>query len=80
MDLGKKYVEVDGARIAYVDVGEGMPTILIQGGGPGASGISNYRRNVDELSKGRRLIIPDLPGYGDSEDKLGFQAIFKTMG
>jgi 4,5:9,10-diseco-3-hydroxy-5,9,17-trioxoandrosta-1(10),2-diene-4-oate hydrolase len=80
MDLSKKFVEVDGARIAYVDVGEGMPTILIQGGGPGASGISNYRRNVDELSKGRRLIIPDLPGYGESEDKLGLNEIYKDLG
>ena len=80
MDLEKKFVQVDGARIAYVDVGEGMPTILIQGGGPGASGISNYRRNVEELSKGRRVIIPDLPGYGESEDNLDFGEMYKAMG
>jgi pimeloyl-ACP methyl ester carboxylesterase len=80
MDLSKKFVEVDGARIAYVDVGSGKPTILIQGGGPGASGISNYRRNVEELSTSRRLIIPDLPGYGDSEDKLGFEEMYKVLG
>jgi 4,5:9,10-diseco-3-hydroxy-5,9,17-trioxoandrosta-1(10),2-diene-4-oate hydrolase len=80
MDFEKKFVQVDGARIAYVDIGEGKPTILLQGGGPGASGISNYRRNVDELSKSRRLIVPDLPGYGDSEDKLGFHEIYKALG
>ena len=80
MSLEKKFVQVDGARIAYVDVGEGKRTVLLQGGGPGASGISNYRRNVDVLSRSRRLIIPDLPGYGDSEDKLGFQEIYKALG
>ncbi|MEO8722113.1 MAG: alpha/beta fold hydrolase [Sphingobium sp.] len=80
MNLETKFVDVDGARIAFVEVGEGKPTILLQGGGPGASGISNYRRNIDELSVGRRLIIPDLPGYGDSEDKLGFDDMHKDLG
>jgi len=80
MELEKKFVQVDGARTAYVEVGEGSPVILIQGGGPGASGISNYRRNVDALSKNHRLIIPDLPGYGDSEDKLGLREIYKDLG
>jgi len=80
MEFEQKFVQVDGARIAYVEVGQGKPTILIQGGGPGASGISNYRRNVEGLSPGRRLIIPDLPGYGDSEDKLGFGEIYKALG
>ena len=80
MNLESKFVNVDGARIFYADVGTGKPTILLQGGGPGASGLSNYRRNIDELSVGRRLIIPDLPGYGDSEDKLGFEDMHKALG
>jgi 4,5:9,10-diseco-3-hydroxy-5,9,17-trioxoandrosta-1(10),2-diene-4-oate hydrolase len=80
MDHETKFVEVDGARIAYVEIGEGKPLLLLQGGGPGASGISNYRRNIDELSVGRRLIIPDLPGYGDSEDKLDFDDMHKSLG
>jgi len=80
MTLETKFVDVDGARIAYAEIGEGKPLVLLQGGGPGASGLSNYRRNIDELSVGRRLIIPDLPGYGDSEDKLGFDDMHRELG
>jgi len=80
MDLQSKFVNVDGGRIAYIDVGEGKPLLLLQGGGPGASGLSNYRRNIDELSMSRRVIVPDLPGYGESEDKLGFEEMYKALG
>lgn len=59
-------VEVDGRRIHYVETGAGEPLVLIHGGGPGASGVSNYRRNIEALAARYWLIIPDLPGYGRS--------------
>jgi 2-hydroxy-6-oxonona-2,4-dienedioate hydrolase/4,5:9,10-diseco-3-hydroxy-5,9,17-trioxoandrosta-1(10),2-diene-4-oate hydrolase len=62
-----KTTPVDGKTIAYLDIGKGEPLIMIHGGGPGASGGSNYRRNVAALSSKYRLIIPDLPGYGQSD-------------
>jgi pimeloyl-ACP methyl ester carboxylesterase len=40
---------------------------MIHGGGPGAAGWSNYSRNVEALAEHFRLIIPDLPGFGESE-------------
>ncbi len=52
--------------IHYIDTGSGDPLVLLHGGGPGASGWSNYSRNVEVLSERYRVIIPDLPGYGDS--------------
>jgi 4,5:9,10-diseco-3-hydroxy-5,9,17-trioxoandrosta-1(10),2-diene-4-oate hydrolase len=58
---------VDGKPIYYLEIGKGEPLVLIHGGGPGASGWSNYNRNVDALSAKYRLIIPDLPGYGGSD-------------
>jgi 4,5:9,10-diseco-3-hydroxy-5,9,17-trioxoandrosta-1(10),2-diene-4-oate hydrolase len=58
---------VNGKNIAYLDIGQGEPVVMIHGGGPGASGGSNYRRNVSALSAKYRLIIPDLPGYGESD-------------
>jgi 4,5:9,10-diseco-3-hydroxy-5,9,17-trioxoandrosta-1(10),2-diene-4-oate hydrolase len=59
---------VDGKVIHYYDLGarNGEPLMLIHGGGPGASGLSNYSRNIDALGEKYRLIIPDMPGYGGS--------------
>jgi len=54
-------------NIHYLDIGKGDPVVLIHGGGPGASGASNYRRNIEALSSRYRLVIPDLPGYGQSD-------------
>lgn len=62
-----RFVEVDGVNYHYHDVGTGEPLVLIHGGGPGASGWSNYSRNVDALARKYRLIIPDLVGYGKSD-------------
>src|SRR5882757_1059726 len=63
-----KIADVGGKPIHYFEIGAGEPVVLIHGGGPGASGWSNYNRNVDVLvAAGFRLIIPDLPGYGQSD-------------
>jgi 2-hydroxy-6-oxonona-2,4-dienedioate hydrolase/4,5:9,10-diseco-3-hydroxy-5,9,17-trioxoandrosta-1(10),2-diene-4-oate hydrolase len=62
-----RIAHVGELKLHYIDVGQGDPVVLIHGGGPGASGASNYRRNIDALSSRYRLIIPDLPGYGKSD-------------
>lgn len=80
MELPDKFVEVGGARTRYYDVGQGEPTILIHGGGPGASGMSNYRKNVEALAAQRRVIVFDLPGYGETHNKLPDGPIFPAMG
>jgi pimeloyl-ACP methyl ester carboxylesterase len=36
---------------------------MLHGGGPGASGMSNYVRNVGALAKRFRVLVPDMPGY-----------------
>jgi len=59
------------------------PLLLLHGGGPGATGLSNYARNVDALvAAGHRVLVPDMPGYGqstkdlDRTDPFGDLAIF----
>ena len=61
-----KLASISGKPIHYFDIGQGEPLVLLHGGGPGASGWSNYNRNVEALSARFRVIIPDLPGYGRS--------------
>lgn len=70
-----------GARNIYVaEFGSGTPLLLLHGGGPGASGRSNYIRNIGPLAQHFRVLVPDLPGYGqsckqvDAADPFGDQA------
>lgn len=65
--------------MAYHDVGEGDPVILIHGGGPGATGYSNYSRNIGPLSQNNRVIVIDLPGYGGSENREIEGSIFDVL-
>ncbi|MFJ5262034.1 alpha/beta fold hydrolase [Streptomyces sp. NPDC088387] len=59
-------VTVAGKEIHISETGEGPPVLLLHGGGPGASGVPNYTRNIAPLSRHHRVIVPDLPGYGRS--------------
>ena len=57
-----------GINIQYTVHGEGSPVIFLQGSGPGASGWLNFRYNVEDfVAAGHQVIIPDLPGFGDSD-------------
>lgn len=60
----------DGITISYCELGpqQGHPVLFLQGSGPGASGWSNFRYNAQAFAEGGyRVIIPDLPGFGDSD-------------
>ena len=73
-------VSVGGKEIFLAEAGRGAPVVLLHGGGPGASGLSNFSRNVDALAEHFRVIVPDLPGYGrsskgvDGSDPFGYLA------
>lgn len=64
--MRESLVDIGGRRIFVAETGDGPPVLLLHGGGPGASGVSNYSRNIAELAKEHRVIVPDLPGYGRS--------------
>ncbi|NGP04941.1 alpha/beta fold hydrolase [Rhodococcus sp. 14C212] len=78
--LTERTVTVAGKDIFFAETGEGPAVLLLHGGGPGASGVSNYSRNIGELARKFRVIVPDLPGYGrsskgvDRSDPFGYLA------
>ena len=83
-----KRVKTKNWDIHYNEAGEGHPLVLVHGGGPGASGWSNYNPNIPYLSQYFRVIAIDLPGWGQSQpvayedrDKSGVLAEFlETLG
>jgi 4,5:9,10-diseco-3-hydroxy-5,9,17-trioxoandrosta-1(10),2-diene-4-oate hydrolase len=65
-----RHVSVGARRIHLTEFGAGTPLLLLHGGGPGASGLSNYVRNVGALARHFRVLVPDLPGYGQSSKQV----------
>ncbi|HEY3187207.1 MAG TPA: alpha/beta fold hydrolase, partial [Solirubrobacteraceae bacterium] len=78
--VSERIVSADGKDIFVAEAGSGAPVVLLHGGGPGASGLSNFSRNIDALAEHFRVIVPDLPGYGrsskgvDGADPFGYLA------
>ena len=60
------YHHHDGARIAYREAGTGPPLALLH-----SAGLSHreFEPLVEELGDRFRLVLPDLPLHGDSEDR-----------
>ncbi len=65
-----RIVRAAGRDIFVVEAGEGPPLLMLHGGGPGASGMSNFSRNIPTLAGRFRVIAPDMPGYGRSSKGL----------
>ena len=78
--LREHTISVAGKPIFVAEAGDGPPVVMLHGGGPGASGVSNYSRNIDALAGHFRVIVPDMPGYGrsakgvDQSDPFGYLA------
>lgn len=65
-----RFAEVDGATVHYHEAGEGEPLIMLHGAGPGASAWSNFKQNLPVLSKNRRVLMIDQPGFGKSSKSI----------
>jgi pimeloyl-ACP methyl ester carboxylesterase len=59
-------IDVDGASVSYLDIGDGdgTPVIFVHGL---AGQWQNWLENIPRIAEGRRVIAPDLPGHGASE-------------
>ena len=56
-------------HLHYTEEGshQGLPVVMLHGGGPGASGLSNFRRNLPHFAERFRTLVVDQPGYGKSD-------------
>ena len=67
-----RYEVAGGHEIRLAETGEGECVVFLHGSGPGASGASNFRGNIDAfVGAGYRVILPDLIGYGESSKPEG---------
>lgn len=78
-EITQRTAQVGERRIAYSEFGQGEPVLMLHGGGPGASGLSNYVRNVGPLGDHFRVIVPDMPGYGASTKGLDQNDVFGDL-
>jgi len=65
-------------HLHYDEAGQGPVTVLLHGGGPGASGMSNFKSNLPAFAEHFRTLVVDQPGYGKS-DKPPVQGNYFTF-
>lgn len=60
-------VPVRGATIRVHEAGSGPTLLCIHGGAPGATGWANFGQNVAGWARDFRVLVVDLPGFGESD-------------
>lgn len=73
------YISIRGKKIYYEEYGKGMPLLLLSGGGHSRS-IKDFERCIPGLSQHFRIIAPDSPAQGLSEqpDSLSYEILTET--
>ena len=63
-----KQTRVDGLGVRYFEQGEGAPVLLLHGASLGSSADVWIRNLAPLASHGLRVIAPDLPGFGGTDN------------
>lgn len=70
-EIGKS-VKTGGFETNYLEWGDGdHPLVLLHGSGPGVTAFANWRLVAPKLSETRRVLAPDLVGFGYTERPEG---------
>lgn len=70
-----------GLTLHHHEAGEGPALVLLHGGGPGASGLSNYQQNYQAfVDAGFRVLMPDIIGWGQSSKPEGVPHDYTLLG
>lgn len=62
--LRRREISISGFRLAYLDGGSGPPLVLLHGIGADKD---NFLLVAKSLVRHYRVIVPDLPGFGESD-------------
>jgi 4,5:9,10-diseco-3-hydroxy-5,9,17-trioxoandrosta-1(10),2-diene-4-oate hydrolase len=66
--MEEKTLSLSGGGLHVTQDGTGgTPVLMLHGGGPGSSGMSNFRPCVPKFAATSRTIVPDQPGFGRSQ-------------
>ncbi|HHW95490.1 MAG TPA: alpha/beta fold hydrolase [Mogibacterium sp.] len=68
-----KSIKTGSYKTNYHDQGEGFPVIFIHGSGPGVSAWANWRLIIPKISPYRRVLAPDMVGFGYTERPEGVE-------
>lgn len=71
-EIGHEIVAA-GYRTNLHDMGNGFPLLLIHGSGPGVTAWANWRLVMPAFAQNRRVIAPDMLGFGYSERPIDQQ-------
>ena len=66
--MESKTVVINGKKVSYFDEGYGFPILIIQGW---IVCKDAFLPIIKKLKNKYRVIVPDLPGHGDSEELFG---------
>lgn len=78
-EIGLK-ISAGGIETNYHDMGEdsGTPLLLLHGSGPGVTAWANWRFNLPVLAETRRVVAPDMVGFGYTERPSGVKYNLET--
>ena len=69
-EIGKR-IRTGGFETNLHDLGQGAPLLMIHGSGPGVSAYANWRLAMPALAAVRRVIAPDMVGFGFTDRPAG---------
>jgi pimeloyl-ACP methyl ester carboxylesterase len=62
-----RFAQLGSLRLHYNEAGEGDTLVMLHGGGPGATGWSNFKQNVPAFASRFRVLLVDQPQFGLSD-------------
>lgn len=62
-----RFVQLGDLRLHYNDAGQGDVLVMLHGGGPGATGWSNFKQNLPAFASRFRVLLVDQPQFGRSD-------------